>query len=98
MPRKRRSNNKCSCGSGKKYKKCCAVKKIINLPQHTEISPTSLQQTIVREQLEKRMKNIKEPHCKICGDTKEDGKIMKIPTQNGVTYLCEFCYDVQINM
>ena len=41
------------------------------------------------------MENITEPHCKICGDTENDGKIIKIPTQICDIYLCEFCYDVQ---
>lgn len=44
------------------------------------------------------MENITEIHCKICGDTKDDGKILKIPTQIGDIYLCEFCYNVQEQM
>lgn len=101
-------------------------------------------QSIARHTLDELMKNITEPHCKICGDTENDGKILKIsntiqviitsprdwftllkshidgkinliyekiidndtmfveyenlkemPTQ---MYLCEDCYNIQLNM
>jgi hypothetical protein len=98
MSEKQRVNDKCRCGSGKKYKKCCLNKTQIELPPHTVLPPKSFEQMMVRQYLEKKMENIKEPHCKICGDTEKNGKIMKIPTQNNDIYLCEFCYNVQINM
>lgn len=45
------------------------------------------------------MKNITVHHCKICGDTENNDKIIKIPTEEmGDIYLCEFCYNVQIKM
>jgi hypothetical protein len=98
MSKKQPVNDKCLCGSEKKYKKCCLNKTLIELPPHTDLPPISFEQMMVRNQLEKIMENIKEPHCKICGDTEKDGKIMKIPTQNNDMYLCEFCYNVQMKL
>jgi len=39
-------------------------------------------------------KNIKEPHCVICGDTVKDSTLFQIQDK----YLCEFCYNVQMSM
>jgi hypothetical protein len=74
------------------------VTKIEDIPKHTYISPQTLRESITRNTLDELNKNIKELHCKICGDTEKEGKIMKIPTQIGDIYLCEFCYNIQINM
>ena len=99
MNTKQKVNDKCLCGSGKKYKKCCINKPPSNIiPTHTYLPPQTLSQSVARFQLENLMEHITEPHCKICGDTENDGKIIKIPTQIGYIYLCEFCYNVQIKM
>ena len=92
-------NDKCLCGSGKKYKKYCINKPNSNdVPTHIYLPPQTPTQSIIRYTLDKLMKNITDPHCKICGDTENDGKILKIPTQIGDIYLCEFCYNVQSKM
>lgn len=100
--------------------------------------------SITRHTLDELMENITDPHCKICGDTENDGKILKIPNTIQViitskhdwfklfkahidgkinlknekildndtmfveyenleenkmpTYLCEDCYNIQLNM
>jgi hypothetical protein len=68
------------------------------LPRHTYLPPQTLSQSITRHTLDKLMENITDPHCKICGDTENDGKILKIPTQIGDIYFCEFCYNIQSKM
>jgi len=98
MSKKQHVNEKCICGSGKKYKKCCLNKTLIELPPHNALQSASFTQYMVRNELEELMKNIKVPHCKICGDTEKDSKIMKIPIENNHMYLCEFCYNVQMKM
>lgn len=99
MNTKQKVNDKCLCGSDKKYKKCCINKPPSNvIPIHTYLPPQTLSQLITRITLDKLMKNITDPHCKICGDTENDGKIIKIPMQIGNIYLCEFCYNVQSKM
>ncbi len=99
MNTKQKVNDKCFCGSGKKYKKCCINKPNYNvIPTHTYLPPQTLTQSIIRHTLDELMENITDPHCKICGDTENDGKILKIPTQIGDIYLCEFCYNFQSKM
>jgi hypothetical protein len=103
MNSKQKVNDKCLCGSGLKYKKCCKNNKdlyndIKVLDTHKYIPPKTIIQSIARNTLDILMENIKEPHCKICGDTEKDGKIVKVPTQIGDIYFCEFCYNVQIKM
>jgi hypothetical protein len=109
MNSKQKVNDKCLCGSSKKYKKCCKNKSVSNIiptnitnnetiETYTYLPAQSHEQLIYRSMIEEKFKNIKEPHCKICGDTENDGKILKIPTQIGDIYLCQFCYDIQINM
>jgi hypothetical protein len=95
MSLKQKVNDKCLCGSNKKYKKCC---KIDVLHKHNYLPPQSESQSIARFTSDILMKNIQEPHCKVCGDTEKDGKIFKIPTQTNDIYLCQFCYNVQKNM
>ena len=99
MNTKQKVNDKCLCGSGKKYKKCCINKQNSNvIATHTYLPPQTLTQSITRNTLDKLMENVTGPHCKICGDTEHDGKLLRIPTQMGDMYFCEFCYDCQINM
>jgi hypothetical protein len=99
MNAKQKVNDKCLCGSGKKYKKCCINKPNSNvIPIHTYLPPQTLTQSITRHTLDILMENITDPHCKICGDIENDCKILKIPTQIGNIYLCEFCYNVQSKM
>ena len=103
MNSKQKVNDKCLCGSGLKYKKCCKIKQdsksnIEVLDTHKYIPPQTITQSVSRNILDKLMENIKEPHCKICGDTEKDGKILKVPTQVGDIYLCEFCYNIQKKM
>tara|TARA_R110000751_G_scaffold15016_3_gene48634 strand:- start:1384 stop:1626 length:243 start_codon:yes stop_codon:yes gene_type:complete len=54
-----------------------------------------LSQEIARNAIDKLTANIKEPCCRICGDTEKDGKLVEI---QGEFCLCEFCFNVQINM
>ena len=68
------------------------------LHRHTYLPPQTLTQSITRHTLDKLMENITDPHCKICSDTENDGKILKIPTQIGDIYLCEDCYNIQSNL
>lgn len=69
-----------------------------DLSTHNYLPPQTLSQSITRNTLKELMKNIKEPHCEICGDTENESKILKIKTQLDNIYLCDFCYNVQINM
>ena len=103
MDTKQKVNDKCLCGTGLKYKKCCKNKhesknNIEVLDTHKYTHPKTMGQLLWRNISDKSMENIKEPHCKICGDTEKNSKIFKIPTQIGDIYLCEFCYNVQIKM
>ena len=107
MNTKQKVNDKCLCGSGKKYKSCCKNKPILTeekksnvevLPTHNYLHPQTLNQSMARVTLDLLNEKIQKHHCKICGDTEDDGKIFKIPTQVNDIYLCEFCYNVQINM
>jgi hypothetical protein len=113
-------NDKCACGSGNKYKKCCMNRRppldkpiVVDYPKantngnannmeslhtHTYLPPKTNIQSIIRNELEKSMAAIKEPHCKVCGDTAKDGKLFEIPTQIGDIYLCEECYNIQMKM
>jgi hypothetical protein len=91
-------NEKCPCGSGLKHKKCCINKNIIDGQFQNVLPPENREQAIVRNQMDNILQNKPEIHCRICGDTEEDGKIIKIPNQtNKLLYLCEFCYKVQNN-
>lgn len=128
MSLKQKVNDKCLCGSGKKYKKCCINKQPISvvpkyitdvekeensvlieetlkhkpnievLNNHTYLPPQTTDQLIFRNMLKPYHENIKEPHCEICGDTENDGKLFKIPTQISIIFMCEFCYNVQTQM
>lgn len=68
------------------------------LHRHNYLPSLTLAQSMTRHTLDKLMENITDIHCKICGDTENDGKILKIPTQIGDIYLCEDCYNIQLNM
>ena len=57
------------------------------LHRHAYLPPQTLTQSITRHTLNKLMENITDPHCKICGDTENDDKILKIPTQIGDIYM-----------
>ena len=92
---KQKVNDKCACGSGKKYKICCMHKV---LHKHIYLPPKTMEQFAVRATLEVLMAGISVPHCKVCGDTEKESKIVKIPTQIGDIYLCEDCYRIQKNM
>jgi uncharacterized protein YecA (UPF0149 family) len=146
MSSRQKVNDKCVCGSGKKYKKCCKLKdnkenfkksmeelqelnynsilnntyqnnidkklkecgnnfnKINNnlyeeeIGIHKYLPATSIVQSCTRDEFEEMFKHIKELHCKICGDTEKNSKILKIPTNIGYIILCDFCYKVQSNM
>ena len=51
------------------------------------------------EHIQELLNSIKEPHCIVCGDTENDGKILQIPIKNGECILfCEFCYKIQSKM
>ena len=65
--------------------------------------------TPLQKYMESLHNHIKEPHCKICGDTLEDGNLLKIQSQylsleDGnllkiqSQYLCETCFDCQKSM
>ena len=104
-------NDKCACGSGKKYKKCCnspvanptsmntdANKNTESLHTHKYLPPKTKIQSAIRDELGRLMADIKEPHCRVCGDTANDGKLFEIPTQIGNIYLCGECYNIQKKM
>jgi hypothetical protein len=57
--------------------------------------PEFFKQEIARNVIDKLTANIKEPCCRICGDTEKDGKLVEI---QGEFCLCEFCFNVQSNM
>ena len=67
--------------------------------EHIALPPKNLGQVIWREQTKQWLNRIKEPHCIVCGDTENDGKILQIPIKNGECILfCEFCYKIQSKM
>ena len=66
---------------------------------YVTLPPQNNSQKIVREQIKKLTSHIKEPHCIICGDTTEQSKLIKVTTINdGIQYLCDFCFECQKNM
>jgi hypothetical protein len=89
MSKKIGVNESCPCGSGKKYKKCCRLHTFI------EVGPATYEQKYWQEMTRHIFTDIKEPHCRICGDTK---KLMKLQTQNGESVFCDFCFSVQMSM
>jgi len=75
------------------------IPKKINVTNvHNYIPPKTPEQAAARAMLDAMMKNIKEDHCKVCGDTEKDGVLLKIPTNVGDIFLCEYCYSVQSKM
>jgi hypothetical protein len=92
MNNKQHVNDLCACASGKKYKKCCMN---IVKDKHIEIPAQTPCQAEFREYTRNLFQKIEGPHCKICGDTEQ---LLKILTQNDYILLCDFCYNVQMNM
>jgi len=95
-------NDKCFCCSTKKYKKCC-LNKSSNynnqvIQEDSYLPSKNINELITRNTLNDLMKNINKEHCEICGDTNDDEKILKITTQKKDTFLCETCYNIEINM
>jgi hypothetical protein len=62
------------------------------------LPPKTAEEASARILLEGLMQHIKADHCKVCGDTEKDGILLKIPTDKGDIFLCDFCYNVQSNM
>ena len=86
MSTKRAVNDNCPCNSDKKCKKC-------SCNMHVEFGPQTSEELQWRECTIQRFKYIKEPHCRVCGDTTE---LVQIQTQNGERVFCDFCYNVQL--
>lgn len=87
-------NSLCSCGSNKKFKKCCIKKTYIA----DEVGPVDLVQLGFRTAIEKmnKLKNGDKPHCLICGDI---DKLVGVNFTNGKKVnMCSFCFDVQSKM
>jgi hypothetical protein len=83
------NNEKCGCGSGKKFKKCCKDS------QFEYVEPQSIFQSIARDIIAERLRDIKEPHCMICGDTND---LINIQMNIGEKTFCRFCHGVQMSM
>ena len=62
------------------------------------VSPKTISEQACREIIDNLQKNIKVNHCRICGDTEDDGKLKKIQTKNEEFHLCLDCYNIQMNM
>ena len=41
---------------------------------------------------------INQPHCRVCGETEEDSRLLHIQAINGKIVLCQDCYDIQMAM
>lgn len=98
-------NDKCLCGSDKKYKKCCLGKNIAALDEHNYVHPNSIHQLHIRNVIQQyAAASVKargregDPYCRVCGDTEDLCKILVIPTQAGNINLCEDCYRIQKSM
>lgn len=64
------------------------------------VPPTDYFQQSFRDTVDKLHSNKIVPYCKICGDTQEDGELLKIVFTNitGSSYMCRDCYTIQKNM
>lgn len=58
----------------------------------TLLPPATPEQEVFRAMIKARNRHIRGPHCEICGDKK---KLVKLNTNKGILYLCEFCYNIQ---
>ena len=85
-------NQLCSCGSGKKTKKCCKSVFMKHVP------PNDDHQDVCRRMIKNMTDSIPEPHCRICGDTEADGELVAIQTNIESFNLCGECYKIQKNM
>lgn len=64
-----------------------------------ELKPKNIVQSMTRNIIDDLNSKIKENHCLICGDTEQDGKLVKIKMKNSsVKYFCEFCHNIQTNV
>ena len=63
---------------------------------HEVIPPSSEEQILFREQREKELRNIKKPHCLICGDT--ENLVRCKGTDNKIYCIYQDCYDIQSKM
>jgi len=68
--------------------------KLQYVPPKTEV------ERVYRNRIHSINSKINAIHCEICGDTEEDGELVKISFTNvdKVQYLCEMCYEIQSNM
>jgi hypothetical protein len=74
------------------------TKRIKRQQKYTVVPPKTISQQICRDTIDNLQKNIKVNHCRICGDTEDDGKLKKIQTKNEEFHLCLDCYNIQMNM
>ncbi len=70
----------------------------MNHVQSVELPPKNIMELAGRAIIDERNSKIKEPHCRICGDTEADGLLVKITTQVSTFSLCEVCFECQESM
>ena len=63
------------------------------------VKPRSKKQDGIRKAIDEVLSGIKEPHCKICGDTDDLKTVGVLKGKEHIKMIfCEFCYNIQINM
>ena len=67
---------------------------IHEIPGFITRGPGNIMEDMGRQAIQASHQNINEPHCIICGDTKDQCKLVKAAGK----ILCEFCFNIQMNM
>ena len=62
---------------------------------HQNVEASTVDELLFRHACKQAYSHIKEPHCKICGDTIKHGGLNKI---SDGTHLCDTCLCIQKNM
>tara|TARA_Y100000310_G_C20261161_1_gene613694 strand:- start:314 stop:607 length:294 start_codon:yes stop_codon:yes gene_type:complete len=66
--------------------------------EYLTLPPSNIHQAQFRRMIDERHSNIREPHCKICGDTEEEETLIELTTNEGIQYLCKTCHGIQKRM
>jgi len=67
---------------------------IHDIPGFVTRGPGNMMENLGRQVIQSSHQNINESHCIICGDTKDQCKLVKAAGK----ILCEECFNIQINM
>ena len=74
------------------------IKKVKTRVSHGYVQAQSRSQQLVRQMISNLTSNIEGIHCMICGDTEDDGPIIRVETKAGRLHFCEVCKMCQDSM